>query len=223
MNIETALLTGFLAGLFGSTHCLGMCGGIMGVLHSQIPQGRGGLAIGFHVGRIASYLAIGLLATGLGMLPAAAVPDSAPAIMRWGLGAIIVLMAVYIALPGRFRDVAGQVAAPLTEDVRARIDHGVRRAAYTIIEGKGATWFGIGAGLARIVAAIAGDERAVLSVSVVEPDVLGVADVALSLPRLVGRDGVSATLWPDLSDDERGALRDSAALLDDRLAPLQRP
>lgn len=118
---------------------------------------------------------------------------------------------------------AAQVAAPLTEDVRARIDNGVRRAAYTIIEGKGATWFGIGAGLARIVAAIAGDERAVLSVSVVEPDVLGVADVALSLPRLVGRDGVSATLWPDLSDDERGALRDSAALLRDRLAPLQHP
>ena len=107
---------------------------------------------------------------------------------------------------------AAQVAAPLTEDVRARIDRGVRRAAYTIIEGKGATWFGIGAGLARIVAAIAGDERAVLSVSVVEPDVLGVADIALSLPRLVGRGGVTATLWPDLSDAERGALRDSAAL-----------
>jgi sulfite exporter TauE/SafE len=117
MNVETALLTGFLAGLFGSTHCLGMCGGIMGVLHAQIPQGRGGLAVGFHIGRIASYLAIGLLATGLGMLPAAAVPDGAPAVMRWALGAIIVLMAVYIALPGRFRDVAGQFAAPLTRKV----------------------------------------------------------------------------------------------------------
>jgi hypothetical protein len=54
------------------------------------------------------------------------------------------------------------------------IDKGVRNAAYTIIEGKGATWYGIGGGLARIVGAIAGDEQAVLSVSTVEPEVLGV-------------------------------------------------
>ncbi len=114
MNPETALLTGLLAGLFGSTHCLGMCGGIVGLLHAQIPAGRGVLAIGFHIGRISSYLAIGLIATGIGMLPAAAVPTAAPQIMRWILGAIIVLMAVYIALPGRFRDLTGQLAAPLT-------------------------------------------------------------------------------------------------------------
>jgi len=114
MNFETALLTGLLAGLFGSTHCAGMCGGIVGLLHAQVPAGRGALAIGFHIGRITSYLAIALVATGIGMLPAAAVPEAAPQVMRWLLGIIVVLMAVYIALPGRFRDVAGQFAAPLT-------------------------------------------------------------------------------------------------------------
>src|SRR5690625_1851549 len=91
-----------------------MCGGIVGLLHAQIPAGRGALAIGFHVGRIASYTVIGLVATGLGMLPAALVPAGAPQVMRLLLGAIIVAMAVYIALPGRFRDVAGQLAAPVT-------------------------------------------------------------------------------------------------------------
>jgi L-lactate dehydrogenase len=115
---------------------------------------------------------------------------------------------------------AAQVSAPLTEDVRQRIDTGVRGAAYTIIEGKGATWYGIGGGLARIVAAIAGDEQAVLSVSVVEREVLGVPDVALSLPRTVGREGVSATLWPELSGGEESALRRSAEILRDRLTPL---
>jgi len=115
---------------------------------------------------------------------------------------------------------AAQVSAPLTEDVRQKIDAGVRGAAYTIIEGKGATWYGIGGGLARIVAAIAGDEQAVLSVSVVEPDVLGVPEVALSLPRLVGRAGVTATLWPDLSQAESAALRASADILKERIAPL---
>ncbi len=115
---------------------------------------------------------------------------------------------------------AAQVSAPLTEDVRQRIDTGVRHAAYTIIEGKGATWFGIGAGLARIVAAIEGDERAVLSVSILEDEVLGVPNVALSLPRLVGQGGVSATLWPELSPIETEALRASAAILSERLAGL---
>src|SRR5690625_3384383 len=91
-----------------------MCGGIVGLLHAQIPAGRGALAIGFHVGRIASYTVIGLVATGLGMLPAALVPAGAPQVMRLLLGVIIVAMAVYIALPGRFRDVAGQLAAPVT-------------------------------------------------------------------------------------------------------------
>ncbi|MBF9050935.1 L-lactate dehydrogenase [Roseobacter sp. HKCCD9010] len=107
---------------------------------------------------------------------------------------------------------AAQVGAALTADVRARIDTGVRRAAYTIIEGKGATWYGIGAGLARIVNAVIADEQAVLSVSCVS-DVLGVEQVACSLPRVVGRDGVVAELMPDLSPEETEGLRASAAML----------
>jgi L-lactate dehydrogenase len=114
-------------------------------------------------------------------------------------------------------DFAAQIGSALTRNVRDRIDDGVRNAAYTIIEGKGATWYGIGGGLARIVGAIAGDEQAVLSVSTVEPDVLGVKDVALSLPQLVGRDGVSATLWPELDAEETEALRRSAELLKERV------
>jgi L-lactate dehydrogenase len=107
---------------------------------------------------------------------------------------------------------AAQVGAAITADVRARIDAGVRRAAYTIIEGKGATWYGIGAGLARIVAAIEADENAVLSVSCVS-DVLGVERVACSLPRVVGRGGVVAELMPELSEAEQAGLRASAEVL----------
>ncbi len=107
---------------------------------------------------------------------------------------------------------AAQVGNAITEDVRQTIDYGVRHAAYTIIEGKGATWYGIGAGLARIVSAITSDEQAVLTVSAVS-DVLGVRDVACSVPRVVGAQGVSAELLPDLSDKETEALRASAELL----------
>src|SRR5512143_226729 len=47
-------------------------------------------------------------------------------------------------------DFAHQVGRPVTEQARSAIDEGVRRAAYRIIEGKGATYYGIGAGIARI-------------------------------------------------------------------------
>ncbi|RVV97989.1 L-lactate dehydrogenase [Mesobaculum littorinae] len=112
-------------------------------------------------------------------------------------------------------DFAAQMHAPLTEGARAHIDEGVRRAAYRIIEGKGATWYGIGAGLTRIVQAIAADQQTILTVSIRTPDVLGVGPVTLSLPRLVGRNGVSATVVPELDKGEADALRQGAEMLRD--------
>ncbi|MCS6860137.1 MAG: L-lactate dehydrogenase [Abditibacteriales bacterium] len=108
---------------------------------------------------------------------------------------------------------AKQIGRPLTLAERQRIDDGVRRAAYRIIEGKGATYYGIGAALARLTRAIFHDERALLTVSMLNPYVEGVPDVALSLPRIIGRDGVLATLTPTLNADERAALRRSAEIL----------
>lgn len=110
-------------------------------------------------------------------------------------------------------DFADQIGNPVTEAVRARVDEAVRRAAYKIIEGKGATWYGIGAGLTRIVQAIRDDQRAVLTVSKVMEDFDGVKDVALSLPRVVGAAGIVETLQPQLTFSERKALRASAETL----------
>ncbi|MBA3040057.1 MAG: L-lactate dehydrogenase [Alphaproteobacteria bacterium] len=115
------------------------------------------------------------------------------------------------------RSFAEQVGKPLTEDERRAIDDGVRNAAYKIINGKGSTYYGIGAGLARIVKAIAQDQRDVLSVSIVTPRVADVEDVALSVPRIIGATGVSADLFPDLDDEEYAALHRSAALLKERV------
>lgn len=109
--------------------------------------------------------------------------------------------------------VAYEAGKPLDEAARAGIDAGVRRAAYDIISGKGATWFGIGGGLCRIVQAIAADEGAILTVSQVEDSVEGVGPVALSLPRIVGAGGITGTVMPTLSPDERGALKRSAQVL----------
>ncbi len=110
-------------------------------------------------------------------------------------------------------DFAVQIRAALTESVRRDIDTRVRRAAYTIIEGKGATYYGIGAGIARIALAIENDERSVLTTSIVDDVIEGIPDVALSLPRIIGAGGVAATLQPPLTDQEHRDLRQSATIL----------
>ncbi|PYF07422.1 malate dehydrogenase (NAD) [Rhodobacter viridis] len=116
--------------------------------------------------------------------------------------------------------IALQLGVAITEEVRAKIDAGVRQAAYRIIAGKGATWYGIGAGLARLVQAIRDDQRAVMSVSIRSPEVAGIADVALSLPRVIGAAGVVSTLVPSLDDGEWAALKRSAEVLKDSTAGL---
>ena len=105
----------------------------------------------------------------------------------------------------------------LTDADRSRIDAAVRRAAYAIIKGKGATWFGVGAGLARIAQAIEDDERALLTCSMLTPECQGVRDVALSLPRVLGASGVVRTFMPDNSE-ERAALKRSAEILKEAAA-----
>ena len=105
---------------------------------------------------------------------------------------------------------AEQTGRRITDEVKAGIDVGVRRAAYRIIDGKGATYYGIGAGIARIARAIRDDEGAVLTLSNIE----GVYDgVSLSLPRVLKAKGVEATIQPLLSDEEAQALKKSAEIL----------
>ncbi len=110
----------------------------------------------------------------------------------------------------RFAETVGR---PLDVTARQRIDDGVRRAAYRIIRGKGATWFGIAAGLARIVRAVVADEQAVLTVSGWSSGLEGVPAICFSLPRILGRGGIRETLLPELSAEERTALAGSATTL----------
>jgi L-lactate dehydrogenase len=104
---------------------------------------------------------------------------------------------------------AAQIGRPITEEIKATIDDGVRNAAYRIIEGKGATYYGIGAGIARIARAIGDDEGAVLSLS----NVAGFGGVSLSLPRVLKTNGIETTIQPVLSTEETDALKKSAEIL----------
>lgn len=108
---------------------------------------------------------------------------------------------------------ARQRACPLTDSLREHIDESVRQAAQQIIAGKGATWFGIAAGLARIVRVIALDQHEVLTVSSMTAEVAGVQNVCLSLPRIVGARGIEDTLLPSMDQSELHALGASARML----------
>ena len=108
---------------------------------------------------------------------------------------------------------AEQVGRPVTDQVKQQIDEKVRRAAYHIIEGKGATYFGIGASLARIVQAIRNDEKAVLTLSAPGDGKGPTGDVCFSLLRVLGSRGIEATLQSSLSTQEEPALERSAEFL----------
>ena len=104
---------------------------------------------------------------------------------------------------------------------REEIARQTREAAHEVVARKGATSYAVAAGLVRIVEAILRDERAVLTVSSPVDGHHGLADVALSLPTVVGRNGVERVLGMDLDPTESAALRRSAAVLKetaDRLA-----
>jgi L-lactate dehydrogenase len=104
----------------------------------------------------------------------------------------------------------------LSEDVRAEIDQKVRRAAYTIIGGKGATYYGIGCALARIVDVVLHDQRSILTVCA--PD----ERTTVSLPRLLGGAGVLETLPLPLSEAESQALRASSDIIHQAIDDLDR-
>jgi L-lactate dehydrogenase len=101
----------------------------------------------------------------------------------------------------------------LSDDDRITIDQQVRRAAYHIIQGKGATYYGIGSALARIVDVILHDQRAILTICARTAEVAGVHDVTLAMPHVLGGDGVIAPLPLKLNDTEHAALQHSATVL----------
>ncbi|MDO4642987.1 MAG: L-lactate dehydrogenase [Cardiobacteriaceae bacterium] len=87
----------------------------------------------------------------------------------------------------------------------------VRNAALSIIAGKHATYYGIGIAVNSLTDAIINDRHAIFTVSGDSP----FDDVCLSLPRLVGRQGILDTLMPPLNKEESVALSHSAQVLFD--------
>ncbi|MBQ6110903.1 MAG: L-lactate dehydrogenase [Synergistaceae bacterium] len=99
------------------------------------------------------------------------------------------------------------------EEASREIEEKVRNSAYEIIKRKHATYYGIAMSVKRICEAIIRDEKSVLPVSSLIDDVYSIRDVALSMPAIIGKDGVEDIMPIRLSYDEQKKLQNSAEVL----------
>ena len=97
----------------------------------------------------------------------------------------------------------------------------VRNAAYEIIDKKGATFYAIALAVERIVSAIVNNEKSVLTVSsVLDGSKYGIENVCLSVPTVVGGQGIVEVIETPLNDEEKQGLKESAQKISDILREL---
>ena len=89
-----------------------------------------------------------------------------------------------------------------------------RQRGMSIHERKGFTSYGVAAAVARIVRAVARDEKRIFMVSVLAAKEYGIGPVVLGLPCVIGGAGVDRQLPLTMSAEEHQMLRNSAAILD---------
>lgn len=104
-----------------------------------------------------------------------------------------------------------------------RIYHEVRDSAYEIIQRKGATYYGIAMAVARIAECVVKNEHAMLPVSVLLEGQYGLDGLCLSIPAIVGHDGVETVLEIPLAPSEQQALLDSARQLKEVIRGIELP
>lgn len=111
------------------------------------------------------------------------------------------------------KDFSEQLSIEWDEATEKVIADDVKNAAYEVINRKGATAFSVAAVLTRIVEAFLKDEKTILSVSTLLNDYYGVSNTYLSVPTIVGRNGVEKVLNIKFSDEEKEKFIKSADLM----------
>lgn len=99
------------------------------------------------------------------------------------------------------------------EESMKKIADDVKNSAYKIIEKKHATYYGIAMSVKRICEAIVRDEKSILPVSSIQKSESGEDDIALSMPVIVGKQGVEGSVPIELNEEEKSMLKKSADTL----------
>ena len=99
------------------------------------------------------------------------------------------------------------------EESENRIYEKVRSSAYEIIERKRATYYGIAMAVKRICECIIRNEQSILPVSSMMHGIYGMKDIVISMPAIVGKDGVENVIPISLDEEEKMQLKRSADIL----------
>ena len=99
------------------------------------------------------------------------------------------------------------------DEAEKNIAEEIKNAAYEIIQRKRATYFGVAMAVKRICECIVRDEKSILPVSAMMHGELGIDGVVLSMPCIVGSEGIETQVPIKLDEDELKRLRDSAGIL----------
>lgn len=94
-----------------------------------------------------------------------------------------------------------------------RIAESVKNSAYEIISKKNATYFGVAMAVKRICEAVVRDEKSILSVSSKINGEFGIEGISLSMPAIVGKDGIECLVPIQLNEDEIKKLKHSSETL----------
>lgn len=99
------------------------------------------------------------------------------------------------------------------EEVERQIAADVKNAAYEIIAKKHATYYGIAMSVKRLCGAIMRDEKSIMPISSLMVGEYGLSDICISMPTIIGREGVECRVPVSLSADELAELQSSAEAL----------
>lgn len=108
-----------------------------------------------------------------------------------------------------------------TDELGAQIFEATKKSGATVIAQKGGAGRAVGVSIKEVVEAIALNSEKLLPVSSAQTGTMGISDISLSLPTVVGRKGVHAVYEPHVSDLERELLHKSAEALKATLAQVQ--
>lgn len=99
------------------------------------------------------------------------------------------------------------------EEAMKAIADNVKESAYKIIKRKKATYYGIAMSVKRICEVILKDEKAILPVSTMMHGAHGIEDIVLSMPAIVGKNGIETQVPIELNEEEERKLKQSARIL----------
>ena len=119
--------------------------------------------------------------------------------------------------PGNCCEYCDECCKDFEPKVYEKIFTNTRDAAYEIIKRKGATYYAIGNGLLKIVEAILRGQDSILCVSTLISGYYGIDDVYLSLPSVIGHEGIKRAMFLKLNDKEQQGIQKSAEVLHNTL------